>query len=167
MRGAAMSRAVVLAIAAITLLLLIGPVLDRRAAATGAAEFLAADRRIALALLACGSLVVWHRCAWRSALGQRPPPVPCCCSAGSRRPRRCRLLAGPRRLRVRPARATAHAPSRRPAPFLRSQLARRGVAVAIVLVVFERLLPRAVDPVDRRPAAFLAAPLERRHGLRC
>jgi hypothetical protein len=63
--------AVVLAIAGITVLLLIGPVLDRRAAAPEAAEFLRSTA-VALGLLAAGSTMFAFALAIE--LGQRPPP---------------------------------------------------------------------------------------------
>jgi signal transduction histidine kinase len=140
--------AVVLAIAAITILLLIGPVLDRRAAATGAAEFLRSTS-IALALFACGSLV--FSCALAMELGQRPPPSALLLLGGVTTAAAIALIAGPVvRLRVG-LRARRQGAEFAPVGFLVRQLL-AGAAVAIVLVVFERLLPRAVDPatVDLR-----------------
>ena len=63
--------ATVLTIAGLTILLLIGPILDRRAAAPGPAAFLRSTA-LALALLASGSLV--FALALAMELGRRPPP---------------------------------------------------------------------------------------------
>ena len=140
--------AIVLTTAGLTLLLLIGPVLDRRAAAPDAAEFLRSTA-IALALLASASIVFGLALAME--LDRRPPPSALLLLGGVTTAAAIALLAGPVvRLRIA-LRARREAAEFAPVGFLVRQLL-AGAAMAIVLVLFERLLPRAVDPatVDLR-----------------
>lgn len=137
-----------LVIAAITCLLLIGPILDRRVAATTAAGVLRTTAA-ALALLAITSGVV--AVAMFIGLGRRPPAGALLLGGGLTIATAVALIAGPvLRLRV-----ALRARRRTMGGFLASFLTRQllaGVAIAIVLVVFARLLPRLVDPatVDLR-----------------
>jgi signal transduction histidine kinase len=140
--------AVVFAIAGITVLLLIGPVLDRRAAAPEAAEFLRSTA-VALGLLSAGSTM--FACALAIELGRRPPPSALLLLGGVTTAAAIALLAGPVvRLRIG-LRARREDAGSAPLSFLVRQLL-AGAAVAIVLVVFEKVLPRVVDPatVDLR-----------------
>ena len=132
-----------------TVLLLIGPVLDRRAAATTSREFLAVDERGAGA--ACRRVRDRRWRALAIELGRRPPPSALLLAGGVTIAAAIALLAGPVvRLRIA-LRARAGTPQIAPSAFLARQLL-AGVAVAIVLVMFARLLPRVVDPatVDLR-----------------
>ena len=139
---------VVLALAALTILLLIGPVLDRRSAATAAGPFVRATA-IALVLLAGGSAAIAGALA--IALGRHPPPAALLLLGGTTIAAAIALLAGPVvRLRIG-LRGRRRDVGVAPVDFLWRQLL-AGAVVAIVLVVFEGLLPRAVDPatVDLR-----------------
>jgi signal transduction histidine kinase len=140
--------AIVLAVAGVTLLLLIGPALDRRAAAPDAPAFLRSTA-IALALLASSSMVFGLALAMQ--LGSRPPRSALLLLGGVTTAAAVALLAGPVvRLRIG-LRARREAADLAPVGFLARQLI-AGVAMGAVLVMFERLLPRAVDPatVDLR-----------------
>ena len=140
--------ATMVAVAAVTLLLLIGPALDRRAAATTARQFLRATAT-ALGWLAGASLVCGLALALE--LGRRPPPGALLLLGGVTTAAAIALLAGPvLRLRVG-LRATRREPGLTPVAFYGRQVL-AGAVMALVLFVFERLLPRAVDPatVDLR-----------------
>ena len=134
----------VMAAGGLTLLLLIGPALDRRAAAATATEFL---RSTAIALgwlasasLTCGLAVTLQR-------GERPPPSALLLLGGLTAAGAVALLAGPvLRLRVS-LRSGRRTPAAAPWRFYRWQLL-AGAALALVLFAFERLLPRAVDPAS-------------------
>ncbi len=135
--------AVVLAIVGVTVLLLIGPVLDRRAAATNSLGFLR-ETTSALLLLAAASTIV--AIALAIELGRRPPPGALLLVGGVTTAAAIALLAGPVvRLRIG-LRAVRRHSAHSPAGFLLAQLV-AGAAVAFLLVVFARLLPHAVDPV--------------------
>jgi signal transduction histidine kinase len=140
--------AAVLAVIGVTLLLLIGPLLDRRSAASGRREFVRSTAA-ALALLACGSAAFWGALAL--AAGQRPSAAALLLLGGATISGAIGLLAGPTvRLRIA-FRKKRQQPGRSSLRFLVAQLL-AGVAVAAVLVLFERLLHYAVDPaaVDLR-----------------
>ena len=138
----------VLVITAMTALLLIGPLLDRRASAATAREALRTTGA-ALVLLAIGSAIV--TVAMAIELGGQPPPGALLLAGGLTIAAAIALVAAPvLRLRVG-LRAYRRNTEHSAANFLIRQLL-AGVAVAIVLVVFARLLPRVVDPatVDLR-----------------
>ncbi len=140
--------AVVMVIAGVTILLLIGPVRDRRAAATTAGPFLGATAA-AVGLLALSSTVI--ALALAIELGRRPPPAGLVLMGGFTIAAAIALLVGPVvRLRVG-LRARRRDIDDTPLDFVLRQLL-AGAAVAFVLVAFERLLPLAVDPaaVDLR-----------------
>ncbi len=140
--------AVVLSVLGITILLLIGPALDRRSTAKAPREFVRSTA-VALALLAAGSVAFGGALAL--AAGQRPSAAALLLLGGVTGAAAIGLLAGPAvRLRVA-ARATRQEPARAYVRFLLVQLL-AGVTIAAVLVLFERLLQRAVDPatVDLR-----------------
>ena len=130
-------------IAALTLLLLIGPVLDRRGDATSAREFVRATA-ISLVLLAAGSAIVGLALALE--LGGRPPSSALLLTGGATIAAAIALVAGPvvrLRLALRARRRNVEGA---PAGFLFRQLC-AGFAIATILVAFELLLPRVVDPV--------------------
>jgi signal transduction histidine kinase len=140
--------AAVLAVIGVTLLLLIGPLLDRRSAASARPEFVRSTAA-ALALLACGSAAFSGALAL--AAGQRPSAAALLLLGGATISGAIGLLAGPTvRLRIG-LRKKRQEPGRSSLRFLVVQLV-AGVAVAAVLVLFERLLHYAVDPaaVDLR-----------------
>jgi signal transduction histidine kinase len=140
--------AVALGVLGITVLLLIGPALDRRATARNGRESLQLTG-VALVLLAAGAATFWGALALLA--GRRPDPAAVLLLVGVVAAAAAGLLAGPAvRLRIAwRARRKVRARSR--LPFLLAQLA-AGTAVAAVLVLFEWLLPRLVDPatVDLR-----------------
>ena len=137
-----------LTIAAMTCLLLIGPILDRRMSATTAVGFLRTTAS-ALALLAIAAAIA--AVAMFIGLGRWPPAGALLLGGGLTIATAVALVAGPvLRLRI-----ALRARRRTMDGFLTSFLARQllgGVVVAIVLVAFARLLPRVVDPatVDLR-----------------
>jgi signal transduction histidine kinase len=140
--------AAVLSVVGITILLLIGPALDRRSTAKAPREFVRSTA-IALALLAGGSVAFWGAFALEN--GQRASPAALLLLGGVAVAAAIGLLAGPAvRLRVasRPGRRE---PRRAYVRFVLVQLL-AGVTIAAVLVLFQRLLQRAVDPatVDLR-----------------
>jgi len=140
--------AAVLVILGLTVLLLIGPILDRRASAASSREFLSTTTA-ALALLAAGFMVI--AVAIAIELGQRPPPSALLLLAGLAVASAIALLAGPVvRLRVG-LRAQRRGTDGTPTAFLGRQIL-AGIVVATVLVVFALLLPKVVDPatVDLR-----------------
>jgi len=137
-----------LTIAAMTCLLLIGPILDRRMSATTAVGFLRTTAS-ALALLAIAAAIA--AVAMFIGLGRWPPAGALLLGGGLTIATAVALVAGPvLRLRI-----ALRARRRTMDGFLTSFLARQllgGVVVAIALVAFARLLPRVVDPatVDLR-----------------
>ena len=140
--------AALLWIAGATVLLLIGPALDRRAGATNQREFLRATTFTLLLLAAASSLV---GLGLAIELGTRPPPSVLLLLGGASLAAAIALLAGPVvRLRIA-LRADRRKVEDAGANFLVRQLV-AGMAVATVLVLFEVLLPRVVDPeaVDLR-----------------
>jgi signal transduction histidine kinase len=140
--------AVVLAVFGITILLLVGPLLDTRARALNARAFVASTVG-ALALLLAGSATLWAALA--IGLGEWPPPSAALLLGGVTVAATVALVASPL-VRVRAALRTARRSARdAPLQFVLVQLS-CGVAVAALLVLFGRVLPRAVDPsaVDLR-----------------
>ena len=136
--------AVVLSLLGITALLLIGPALDRRATAKASREFVRSTAA-ALALLAGASLMFWGAIALET--GQRASPASLLLLGGVTAAAAIGLLAGPAvRLRIA-SRAVRQDPRDAHLPFVIVQLL-AGVAVAAVLVLFEHLLRRAVDPAS-------------------
>ena len=136
--------AMVLAIAGVTVILLIGPLLDRRADATASSEFVRTTLA-GLLLLAAASVIL--ATALAIELNRRPPPGALLLVGGVTAAGAIALVAGPAvRLRIG-LRARRQTPALAPAIFLLRQ-AVAGVAVAIILVTFARLLPHAVDPVS-------------------
>jgi signal transduction histidine kinase len=136
--------AIVVAIAGTTMLLLIGPVLDRRSATANRRDFLRLTAT-SLVWLASGSLAF----AWSLALelGRRPPASALLLLGGVTIAAAIALLAGPVvRLRVG-VRATRRDPAEATLRFYAAQIL-AGAAIAVVLVAFERVLPRAVDPAS-------------------
>ncbi len=136
--------AIVVAIGGITLLLLIGPGLDRRSGTDNRRDFL---RLTALSLvwLACGSLALATSLAME--LGRRLPAGAVLLLGGVTIAAAIALLAGPVvRLRVG-VRATRRDPADARWRFYTMQLL-AGAFVALVLVALERVLPRAVDPAS-------------------
>ncbi len=140
--------AAVLVILGLTVLLLIGPILDGRASAARSREFLRATIA-AIAVLAAGFAIIVVAIAVE--LGRRPPASASLLAGGLAITSAIALLAGPIvRLRIG-LRAYRRAAGTAPAMFLARQIF-AGTVVAIVLVIFARLLPHAVDPatVDLR-----------------
>ena len=140
--------ALLVVIAGITILLLIGPILDRRSATVNRAEFLRLTVR-SLVWLACGSLAFAFALALE--LGRRPPASALLLLGGVTISAAIALLAGPVvRLRVG-VRRRRQDPAAAPLRFYTAQIL-AGVVVAAVLVAFGRVLPRVVDPttVDLR-----------------
>ncbi len=140
--------AAVLIVAGITVLLLIGPLLDRRASAASSSEFLRATSA-AIGLVAGASAIVLT--AMTIEMGRRPPPSALLLAGGLTIAAAIALLAGPV-VRVRIAlRSRRRNADRARAVFLTGQVL-AGIAVAVVLVLFALLLPRVVDPatVDLR-----------------
>jgi signal transduction histidine kinase len=136
--------ATVVAIAGLTLLLLIGPALDRRSTATDVKSFLRSTA-ISLAWLACGSVAFGAALAME--MGRRPPPGALLLLGGLTIAAAIALLVSPVvRLRIG-LRAARRDPGSSALSFYARQ-AVAGAAMAALLVVFERLLPRAVDPAS-------------------
>ena len=136
--------AIVVAIAGITILLLIGPVLDRRSATDNRRSFLRLTAT-SLVWLACGSLAFASALALE--LGRRPPANALLLLGAVTIAAAIALLSGPVvRLRVG-IRASRRDPADATLPFYTAQLL-AGAAVAVVLIAFERVLPRAVDPAS-------------------
>ena len=135
--------AAVLWIAGLTVLLLIGPALDRRARATTARDFVR-DTAISLVLLAAGSSIIGIALA--TELGRRPRPSVLLLAGGATVATAIALLAGPVvRLRIA-LRARRRNIEDARAGFLTRQLL-AGTAVAAILGLFAFLLPRVVDPL--------------------
>ena len=147
--------AVVLAVLGITVLLTIGPLLDRRASARTGRHFVRWTVA-ALALLAVGATAFSGAVAL--AAGRRPPPAAMLLLGGLTAAGAVGLLAGPA-VRLRLAlRTRRKGTDRAPLRFLLLQLL-AGAAVAGVLVLFERLLYRAVDPATVDLRRFSLVPL--------
>ena len=136
--------AAVLAIAGFTVLLLIGPVLDRRAEAATSHEFVRTT--VAAILLLAGASVILAF-ALAIELGRRPPSSALLLVGGVTTAGAIALVAGPAvRLRIG-LRSSRQNTDHAPAMFLvRQSLA--GVAMAVILVTFAWLLPHVVDPVS-------------------
>ncbi len=133
---------------AVTLLLLIGPALDRRADAARKATFVGATAA-AIVLLGAGLALLWT--ALQLAEDQRPGAHIVLLLGGCFAAASVALLAAPvARLRVASHGARLAARDRLPA-FLGVQLL-AGAAVAALFVAFDRLLIGAIDPavVDLR-----------------
>ena len=140
--------AAVLSVVGITILLLIGPALDRRSTAKAPREFVRSTL-IALVLLGVGGVAFWAALALEA--GHRPSTAALLLLGGVGVAGAIGLFAGPAvRLRVA-SRARRRAPGGAYVRFVLMQLL-AGVTIAAVLVLFERLLQRAVDPaaVDLR-----------------
>ena len=140
--------AAVLATLSLTLLVLMGPLLDRRADAKQPSTFVATTAAL-VALLASAAALVWA--ALRLAGGAPPGAPVLLLLAGVTSAGIVALLAGPvGRLRVA-SRARRTSASDAPLRFILLELC-AGAAVAAALVAFDRLLLRAVDPatVDLR-----------------
>ncbi|MEN3339593.1 MAG: two-component system, NtrC family, nitrogen regulation sensor histidine kinase NtrY, partial [Acidobacteriota bacterium] len=132
----------------LTLLLLMGPVLDRRAEARVGRAYFAATG-FAIALLLAGALLVWG--ALSLVWGEAPGAPVLLLLGGVTAPAVVALLAGPAvraRIAARRRRHSALAP---PLASVALQLC-AGLAMAAILVAFDWLLLRAVDPdaVDLR-----------------
>ena len=135
--------AIVLACGGITVLLLIGVLLDRRAAAAQPRTVVRATLG-ALALLAGGTVLLWL--AFFLDARQAPATFITLLLAGFAAASSIALLAGPvARLRVA-ARSERRAPADAPGRFVVQHLA-AGALVAALYVLFARVLDGAVDPV--------------------
>ena len=133
-----------LGVLAVTLLLLTGPVLDRRAAASDERTFVRATV-LAIALAASGGLLLWL--ALVRSVGTRMTVPVTLLIAGCTATGIVGLLAGPAaRLRVAIRRRRAFARAF-PVRFVVAQLAAGALAAGLVML-FDRLLDRAVDPVS-------------------
>ena len=144
--------ALVLGLVGLTVLLLIGPALDRRAAARSGAEVVPATG-IALALLAIATLAVAGAIALYE--GGRPDAPVLLLLGGNLAAAAAALCAGPlAHLRVA-YRGRRLVPGDAPARFGIVQLC-AGAAVAGILVLFVLLLDRGVDPtaIDLRHFSF-------------
>jgi signal transduction histidine kinase/MFS family permease len=139
--------ALVLVVFGITILLLIGPLLDRRASTVDTRRFIEATLA-ALALLGAGTATLWVALA--IGLGERPPTSAVLLLCGVAVAAAVALLASPI-VRVRVAWRTRRTSDAARLQFLLLQLC-AGAAVGAILVLFGRLLPHAVDPsaVDLR-----------------
>ena len=137
-------QAAVLITLGITLLLLIGPALDRRAAAADDRAFARATL-VSAALLVAGAATVWWGFTW--AVRGQPPTEVLLMLAGSAAAALVALAAGlVGRLGLR-FRRVRQAPLDAPAQFVVKQLL-AGVAAATVIIFLARLLSVAVDPVS-------------------
>ena len=136
------------AVLGITFLLLIGPALDRRSAAKAPREFVRSTVA-ALALLAGASVAFWGALAMEA--GQRPSPAALLLLGGVTGAARDWAARRTGRQAARGCAGRTTGTRRAHLRFVLVQLL-AGVAVAAVLVLFERLLQRAVDPatVDLR-----------------
>ena len=140
--------AAVLAISALTLLLLIGPLLDRRAIARDSRRFARATAA-ALALVCIAAATLWMAVA--AGAGRRPAPEAMLLLCGVAAAGLVALAASPLG-RLRLVRLGAPAAYRtRPLEFAAANLA-AGLLVAALVAAFEWMLGRAVDPsrVDLR-----------------
>ena len=141
--------AAALATLSLTLLLLTGPLLDRRGEVADERKYFAATIG-AIALVAAAGLLVWAAVALR--LGAAPEAPALLLLGGVTAAAVIALLAGPAvRLRIA---TRAHRGEMRAAAPLASALLQglAGVAVAAIVVAFDAVLLRAVDPsaVDLR-----------------
>ena len=133
---------VLLWIVGVTVLLLIGPVLDCRAQSATARAFLRSTA-LSLLLLAAGSAAIGVALAIE--LGRRLPPSALVLVVGATTAAAIALLAGPVvRLRIALRARRQNIPDATAGFFSRQLVA--GIGVAVLLVVFELLLPRVVDP---------------------
>jgi signal transduction histidine kinase len=129
----------------LTLLLLIGPALDRRAAAGDDRAFGRATL-VSAALLIGGTAMIWWGFSW-TVRGGQPPAEVRLVLAGAGAATLAALAAGAvGRLAVR-FRHLRQAPLAAPAQFVAKQLL-AGVAAATVIIFLARLLSVAVDPVS-------------------
>ncbi|HSC28506.1 MAG TPA: HAMP domain-containing sensor histidine kinase [Vicinamibacterales bacterium] len=136
--------AVVLAAAGFTMLLLMGPPLDRRPRARDEAAYLWCTVEAALLLLG-GTSVIWLGLAWMA--GGPPGSAATLLLAGFAGAALAATAAGPvvrLRLRYRPVR---RAPAHARVAFVATQLL-AGSGSAILIVLFARLLDVAVDPLS-------------------
>jgi signal transduction histidine kinase len=157
-RGAWRRRigAVVIGVLGVTVWLLIGPALDRRAIARGSREFVRFTA-VALALLVTGAAALYAALALDT--GHRASPPASLFLWGATAAAAVALLAAPVvRLRIA-VRARRRAAADASLEFLAVQLG-AGVAVAAVLVFFEWLLPRVVDPVSVDLRHFSLHPMD-------
>jgi signal transduction histidine kinase len=135
--------AIALACCAVTILLLIGPLLDRRAPARQPV-FYVRYTILALGLLAGGTLLLWL--AVVQAIRHAPPTAITLLLAGFAAASSVALLAGAvTRLRV-VTRADRREPAAAPLRFILQHLG-AGALVTILYLLFARLLEGAVDPV--------------------
>ncbi len=144
--------ALVIALASLTILLLIGPVLDRRADARRTAQ-IAAATALSAALLVAGATGFWGAVALFD--GRLPGPALLLLLGAGTTAAAVALVAGPL-LRLRVAyRARRAAPGRSPVRFGLLQVA-AGVVVTIVLAAFVQLLGRGIVPsaIDLRHFSF-------------
>ena len=133
---------VVIAVCGIVLLLLTGPLLDRRLAHRGRSRTITTS---ASALLAGGAAALWL--AFLAAQGHAPGTHTTLLLAGSAAAALAALWAGPvarARIAARPGRTS---PAAAPLRFFAAQIV-TGTAAALLLVLFERLLDRIVDPLS-------------------
>jgi signal transduction histidine kinase len=133
----------------LTLLLLTGPLLDRRAAAADERKYFAATAA-AIALVAAAGLLVWAAVALR--LGAAPEAPALLLLGGVTAAAVIALLAGPA-VRLRIAARAHRGEMRAAAPFASAFLqVLAGMFVAAIVVAFDSVLLRAVDPsaVDLR-----------------
>ncbi len=140
--------AIAIALVALTLLLLIGPLLDRRSSARSAVTMTRTTLG-AIALLLAGAAGIWTAAV--VVPGRRPSSAALLLLTSGSAAALAALLAAPTaRLRLcwRPRR---HAPVSAPAAFAATQLG-AGLVLAAIIVVFERVLLGVVDPatVDLR-----------------
>jgi signal transduction histidine kinase len=142
------AAAAVLVTLSLTLLLLMGPLLDRRSETKQPSTFVAATAAL-VAMLASAGALVWA--ALRLAAGSAPGAPALLLLVGVISAGIVALLAGPvGRLRVA-SRARRTSATDAPFAFFLLEIC-AGAAVAAVLVAFDRLLLRSVDPatVDLR-----------------
>ena len=148
--------AAALATLSLTLLLLTGPLLDRRGEVADERKYFAATIG-AIALVAAAGLLVWAAVALR--LGAAPEAPALLLLGGVTAAAVIALLAGPAvRLRIA---TRAHRGEMRAAAPLASALLQglAGVTVAAIVVAFDAVLLRAVVSLGRRPSSFFAAPM--------
>jgi signal transduction histidine kinase/MFS family permease len=136
--------AAVLIAAGVTFLLLIGPLLDRRARARDGSLILRLTVRAAL-LVMLGSALIWSGVAW--AVYAIPRPAVSLLVLGGAAASVVALAAGPvSRLAIR-YRGKRLSPGNRPVLFLGSQLL-AGTGVALLVLLFAYLINRAVEPLS-------------------
>jgi signal transduction histidine kinase len=152
--------AVILAVG-LTLLLLVGPMLDRRAGAANEGEF-SRTTLGAAALVIAGALTIWFALAWGA---QRQPPSEVRLIVGGTAAAALAALAAGAvgRLRVR-LRHQRRPPSAAAVQFAAKQLL-AGVAAATVIILLARLLAVAVDPLSIDLRHFTLHPWDGRRVL--